>query len=358
MFQEEESRSANDYLAKENKVLDDTYKRKELLQDKIDKILLDIEIKNEDLMDLSSALPSHVNVTYDMKSLIKSEFIYDVDPDIENEGLSAQEFMDLHRRRSEAKLIKLKLIYKLYTTDHQLTGNEKKYLQAWIKSIKEDKDRNLLNLRDTMLPATSTKLTVNDIDAKTMYSFNSVSKVSLDRDLHGAFSLSDLVLELSHFLDEEVVNKVETEIFSERLRKEWGLSSDFKAVESRNKEISLVLNELEELAWRSSGTLNEEDLSYIKRMLSVKRNKDKFDKYFYENDIKSLEHFTEAINPYDNRIQYLENWIARKEEEIKHRVNRPPEHMKRPDHEIFAELEKPQQRARESLVAKLLAADE
>ena len=55
----------------------------------------------------------------------------------------------------------------------------------------------------------------------------------------------------------------------------------------------MVLNELEELAWRSSGTLNEEDMGYIKRMLSIKRNKDNFDKCFYENDIKSLEHFTE-----------------------------------------------------------------
>jgi len=36
-----------------------------------------------------------------------------------------------------------------------------------------------------------------------------------------------LILELSHFLDEEVVNKVESEILSERLRKEWGMSKDF-----------------------------------------------------------------------------------------------------------------------------------
>ncbi len=102
----------------------------------MDKILLDIEIKNEDLMDLSSSMPSNVNVTYDMKSLIKSEFVYDVDPDLENSGLTGEEFLELTRRRSETKLIKLKIIYKLYNTDHQLTGNEKNYLTAWIKSIK------------------------------------------------------------------------------------------------------------------------------------------------------------------------------------------------------------------------------
>ena len=84
----------------------------------MDKILLDIEIKNEDLMDLSSSMPSNVNVTYDMKSLIKSEFVYDVDPDLENSSLTGEEFLELTRRRSETKLIKLKIIYKLYNTDH------------------------------------------------------------------------------------------------------------------------------------------------------------------------------------------------------------------------------------------------
>jgi hypothetical protein len=128
-------------------------------------------------------------------------------------------------------------------------------------------------------------------------------------------------------LDEDVVNKVETEIFSDRLKNEWGLSKDFKAVETRNKEISLLLNELEELAWRSAGSISDEDLGYIKRMLTIKRNKDNFDKYFYDNDMKSLDYFIQATNPYDNRIQLLEKWITRKEEEIKMRVSRPPQHM-------------------------------
>lgn len=120
--------------------------------------------------------------------------------------------------------------------------------------------------------------------------------------MHGKFSLNDLVVELSHFLDEEVVNKVETEMFSERMKKEWGLSKDFKVIETRNKEISLVLNELEELAFRSAGMFNENDLEYIKRMISVKRNKDIFDQQYYDNDMKSYENFLNQINTYDDRI--------------------------------------------------------
>lgn len=84
--------------------------------------------------------------------------------------------------------------------------------------------------------------------------------------------MNDLVLELSHFIDEEVVNKVEAELFSERMRRDWGLSKDFKVIETRNKEISLVLNELEEVAFRSAGQFTEKDLENIRKMLSVKRN--------------------------------------------------------------------------------------
>lgn len=108
-----------------------------------------------------------------------------------------------------------------------------------------------------MVPKTHSNLTIKDVDAKSLYSLNSISRVALERDRHGTFALNDLVVELSHFLDEDVVNKVETEVFSDRLRSDWGLSKDFKVVETRNKEISLVLNELEELAWRSAGMLSE-----------------------------------------------------------------------------------------------------
>ena len=116
------------------------------------------------------------------------------------------------------------------------------------------------------------------------------------RQQHGKFALNDLILELGHLLDEDVVNKVESEMLSERLRREWGLSKDFRVVESRNKEISLVLNELEEMAYRSAGEFTQEDLGYLKGMLSVTRNKTLFDKSYYEMDMKSLDEFVEGVN--------------------------------------------------------------
>ena len=265
------------------------HRRRQKLQEKIEDILLADELKNQDYLDISSAgLKTEVNVRYDMRTLVKSEFVNDVDPDLTVEaGLTSEEYLALSRLRAETKLIKSKIIYKI-NQGQSLSANEKTYMKQWVGDIRTGKDRNLMNLRDSMLPSAPSKLTIGDIDAKSLYALNSISRVHLERERHGTYSLNDLVVELSHFLDEEVVSKVETEIFGDKLRNEWGLSKDFKVVETRNKEISLVLNEFEELAWRSAGQLTEKDLEHLKAMLSVKRNRDYFDRQFYENDMKSL----------------------------------------------------------------------
>jgi hypothetical protein len=93
-------------------------------------------------------------------------------------------------------------------------------------------------------------------------------------------------------------------------------------------------------------------------MLSVKRNKDYFDKQFYDNDMKSLDNFLESANKYDARIELLERWIVRKEDEIKARVVRPPKSLQKVDEDLFAQIDGPMRRAREKIVSKLLIADE
>ena len=71
------------------------------------------------------------------------------------------------------------------------------------------------------------------------------------------------------------------------------------------------MNELEELAWRSAGYISAGDLDHLKKMLSVKRNRDHFDRQFYENDMKSLEVFAEDANKYDDRWEKVERWVVR-----------------------------------------------
>lgn len=59
-------------------------------------------------------------------------------------------------------------------------------------------------------------------------------------------------------------------------------------METRNKEIGIVLNEMEEAMYRVSGMFDEKDWENVKKMVSIRRNQDTFDKAFYENDMQSM----------------------------------------------------------------------
>lgn len=54
-----------------------------------------------------------MNIQYDVKSLVKSEFVYDMEPELIDRGISDEEYLQLSRRRAESKLIKSKIIYKI-----------------------------------------------------------------------------------------------------------------------------------------------------------------------------------------------------------------------------------------------------
>lgn len=60
-----------------------------------------------------------------------------------------------------------------------------------------------------------------------MFALNQIPNVKLDRKKHGEYAVSDLVLELSHFIDDEVVNRIEMQMMSDRLIKDWDLPENF-----------------------------------------------------------------------------------------------------------------------------------
>ena len=89
----------------------------------------------------------------------------------------------------------------------------------------------------------------------------------------------------------------------------------------------MALNELEELAWGMSGMFDESDIKTLEEMFSITRNKDSFDKQFYDRDMQSMRDFISEANSFDSRIPMLEEWLVRKEDEIKSRVVMPPKHL-------------------------------
>jgi hypothetical protein len=94
-----------------------------------------------------------VKVEYDLKSLMKSEKINDVDPELVNDEISDKMFLHNQRKRAEAKIIKTKIIYK-QDQGIELSPNEKRYVEAWLNEVSNS---NIQTVRDAMLPKSPSK---------------------------------------------------------------------------------------------------------------------------------------------------------------------------------------------------------
>jgi len=128
----------------------------------------------------------------------------------------------------------------------------------------------MFNVRNSMLPKNHSQTNLGDaLSAEDVFTLNSIPNVKLIKKTHGIFSLNDLVLEMSHFLDEEVINRVELEMLSGKEREKWNLPKDFQLIETRNKEIGLVFNELEEVSWRMAGMFDPREIESLKTMFSI-----------------------------------------------------------------------------------------
>jgi hypothetical protein len=118
--------------------IEEAKERRERLWHKVENMLLENEIENEDLTSVSHALRTNIKVNYDLKTLMKSEFIYDAEPDLNDSSVTNEQFMDVYRRRAESRLIKTKIVYKLYQGEKDLTPKEKKYLNHWVTDLREN----------------------------------------------------------------------------------------------------------------------------------------------------------------------------------------------------------------------------
>ena len=86
----------------------------------------------------------------------------------------------------------------------------------------------MLNHRDVLLAKNYSLTKLGDaLSAEDIFALNQIPNVEINRKQHTNFSVNDLVLELGHFLDEEVVNRVELQVLSERIKKEWELPESF-----------------------------------------------------------------------------------------------------------------------------------
>lgn len=308
-----------------------TEKRAKLdeLNKQLEDCLMNYKNANEDKFNLSKALDNTLEVTIDINSFGSVEKRNDAGLSASDLDMAAENFLQKERCRAEANLIKARITYKVHS-GIKLSKNEKRYLSAWME--KATQTGALLPHADILVPEQPSTMSLAEaLSPEDFYALNSLPRVSIEKEQREAIALNDLVLELGNFVDPETVRKVELGLLEENLKKEWELADDFRLVGSRNKEIDLVMKQMEELTWRVSSMLDKRDKHYIEDMVFVDRGLDAFDNAFLDTDKESFSAFFDEANDYDNRVTLLESWMCRKDEEVRKRVNLPTPELAKSD---------------------------
>lgn len=124
----------------------------------------------------------------------------------------------------------------------------------------------MLNVNKSMMPTRHSTLKVKDLSSEDLKKLNSVELV----DFEGLenFSLNDLCVEMGSMIDIDTLNRLQFEIYSENQKSDWSLPDDYELTRERNKEIDLLLGELEENAFRKAGAFDDDDLKGLESMVA------------------------------------------------------------------------------------------
>ena len=316
--------------------------------------------ENEDNDALSIYNPNIIDYNFDIKSILSSEKVTEIDSDLEKQNhlRNPELFLLTKRIQAERNLILLKIVVKLLN-NIALSETERKY----IKSLAAKAEKcNLNNIELLGMKNSVTDLTFAELSPNDLYSLNCLYNVEINEKAN-KFSLSELCLELSHFVDNSTINKILHEVYGQLHLKDFDLgnnSNESKKIslfDVENKEPSLISNEIKEAIWRVSGFFNDEDKNKIKSFLKIKRGKSKFDRIWLELDEKSFEDFINESNSYEDRIKYMEKWIKRKEKEYENRVALPPDNLVLSDRKINNLIEKKDKAYRKTLLFKIFNVD-
>jgi len=300
--------------------------------------------------DAISIIPANKwEFIHDIKSIMYAFRLAENDPDLEDERLTSNPDLFLYEKRikAERNMILTIIIYKAFN-DKLITKNERKYIKVLQDLINSS---DLLSFEKVGLTPHLTKLKISDLTSEDLNLINSLPNTNFMPD-HKEYSLSELILELSHFIDNNTLNKFLLENFIQTHFQQ--VSEESRNIfENYNKEPKLINQEIKETIWRLSGTFNENDKETILRFFRVKRGKSSYDRCWLEIDEKSLNDFINDVNPNENRLLLLEKWLKRKEREYATRINLPAKHLRKSDKRIHIEYKKKEKNELVQLLCKL-----
>ena len=228
---------------------------------------------------------------------------------------SDEEFLQLKRLKAEAKLIKASILRRL-AKNQPLSAGQSAYLEEWRVEMKKMSPNSAGN---AYLPKSITSLSIGDLSPKDSQFFLNLRNVAFPANC--SFSLNEIVLELAHFIDDEVINRVEFTLSEANELSKWkGLypHSDGRSrlrPDWENKELQLRKKELEEQLWLQAGVMTPTDLQTFEDFFGFLKQNTRLGRLWWPYDLGSLREFATAANQRENRLDLMRSWYRRKEQQ-------------------------------------------
>lgn len=180
--------------------------------------------------------------------------------------MSNEQYLSYRRRVAESNLIKTCIAKKLHD-EVELTGDEKEYLHRW----RENPD---------LIPAMPSYQSIGEMSGEDVYKLSALPGVHLDQ--FKDYSVNEVVLELSNFIDDNFIKDIEKNVHSSQLRDEWSLDRD---IVHRNKELDIVLSKIEEDSWRTATKFDEKEEESIKKLFLYNHQTTHIGRHYHKKDV-------------------------------------------------------------------------
>lgn len=276
-------------------------------------------------------------VKSDPRYLRKREYDIREDPDFMDFDNDA-DFLSFKQRKAESNLIKLRIFNKLHNNT-PLSSLESEYLSHYKKALDSS---SLIQAGKVFVPQKPTSLKLEDLPPADSELFKHLHKVRLSslESKIGKLSLNELLFELSHFLDDYLVSRIEFHILEKKELNNWGVSPDQNGGSKlkplwNNKGLWWQNCALEEYIWRKTSHLTESETKDFLTLFGYEKNKSFRDQVFWKMDTKSFEELMQDLDGNDFKLKFIREWWQRKVQERKSRLTVPDGKFAQSDKKIL-----------------------
>lgn len=261
----------------------------------------------------------------DPRYLRKREYDLREDPDFmyfEHD----KDYLSFKQRKAEANLIKLRIFTKLQN-GIPLSNLESEYLAVYKQALLSSP---LSQAGKVLIPPKVTSLKLENLPNSDKSIFNSLNKAnyeSLEQEIEH-YSLNELLFELSHFLDDYLVSRIEFHILERGELEDWGITPDQNGGSKlkplwTNKGLWWQNCALEEYIWRKASDFTEKEKKDFLTLFGYERNKSFMDQVYWKMDTKSFDELMKDLEGNDFKLNFVREFWQRKVGERKVRQTIP-----------------------------------